>query len=140
MKIKEAEIMREIRAARDRMARRVEHEGVFAFYASLHGHAAKLMALYRSPRRAAPPRGIEARKAKHRSLVNALPESIAIRDLRRIRDDMLAEEKRVGSDKFWAGVNRQGKETARRLGLKYVESPSAADVLHDKPAKKAKTH
>jgi hypothetical protein len=61
-------------------------------------------------------------------------------ELRRIRSEMLAEEKRVGSDKYWAAINRQGKEFARRHGLKYVESPSSAFVLHDQPAKKHKVH
>ncbi|MGA2173381.1 MAG: hypothetical protein ABSH38_00215 [Verrucomicrobiota bacterium] len=126
---------REIRAVRDRMARRVEQEGIFAFYASLEGRAAKLMAQHRSPQRAARPRSIQARKAMRRALVDALPEPGAIQEIRRIREEMLAEEKRVGSDKYWAEANRQGKEFARRHGLKYVESPSSADVLHDKPAK-----
>jgi hypothetical protein len=67
-------------------------------------------------------------------------ESKVFTELRRIRNEMLAEEKRVGSDQFWANVNRQGKEFARRHGLKYVESPSSADVLHDKPAKKQKVY
>jgi hypothetical protein len=48
---------------------------------------------------------------------------------------MLAEEKRVGSDPYWAGVNQRGKEFARRHGLKYVESPPTAVALHDQPAK-----
>jgi hypothetical protein len=63
-------------------------------------------------------------------------EPAAIRELHRIRQEMRAEEKRVGSDKFWAGVNQRGREFARRHGLKYVESPSSAYVLHDEPAKK----
>ena len=63
-------------------------------------------------------------------------ESKVFTELRRIRDEMMAEEKRVGSDKFWADVNRRGREHARQHGLKYVESPSSANVLHDKPAKK----
>jgi hypothetical protein len=64
---------------------------------------------------------------------NKEPE--AIRELRRIRDEMLAEEKRVGSDKFWAEVNRQGKEFARRHGLKYVETPPTAASVREKRAK-----
>jgi hypothetical protein len=63
-------------------------------------------------------------------------ESKVFTDLRRIRDEMLAEEKRVGSDQFWAEVNRKGEEFARRHGLKYVDSAPRADVLHDKPARK----
>jgi hypothetical protein len=136
MKTKEAEVTREIRAVRDQMARRVEQEGIFAFYASLEGQAAKLMARHRSPRHTAPPRNSEARKTKRRALVDALPEPAAIRELHRIRQEIRAEEKRVGSDKYWAEVNRRGKEFARRHGLKYVESPSSAYVLHDKPVKK----
>jgi hypothetical protein len=136
MKINEAKVMREIRAVRDQMARRVEQEGIFAFYASLEGHAAELMARHRSHRPAAPPRSRAARKARRRALVDALPEPKAILELRRIRQEMLAEEKRAGSDQYWAGVNRQGREFARRHALKYVESPPSASVLHDKPAKK----
>lgn len=63
-------------------------------------------------------------------------EPAAIRELRRIRQALHAEKERVGSDKFWAEANQQGKVFARRHGLKYVESPSSAYVLHDKPAKK----
>ncbi len=140
MKTKEAEVAREIRAVRDRMARRVEQEGILAFYTSLDGHAAKLMARHRSPQRSALPRSLAARKAKRRAVVDALPEPAAISELRRIRSELLADEKRVGSDKFWAGVTRQGREFARRHGLKYVESPSSAYVLHDKPAGKQKAH
>jgi hypothetical protein len=66
-------------------------------------------------------------------------EPAAIRELHRIRQEIRAEEKRIGSDKYWADVNRRGKEFARRHGLKYVESLSGADVLHDRPAKKTKT-
>jgi hypothetical protein len=62
-------------------------------------------------------------------------ESKVFAELRRIRNEMLAEEKRVGSDKYWAEVNRRGKEFARRHGLKYVESPSSACVLREKPVK-----
>ena len=140
MKNKEAEVTREIRAVRDRMARRVEQEGIFAFYASLAGRAAKLMARHRSPQPAALPRSIEARKAKRRALVDALPEPKAIQEVHRIRQELQAEEKRVGSDKYWAEANRQGREFARRHGLKYVESPLSAYVLHDKPASKHKVH
>jgi urease beta subunit len=61
-------------------------------------------------------------------------EPAAIRELHRIREEMLAEEKRVGSDKFWAEANRQGKEFARRHGLKYVESP-AATAVRERPGK-----
>lgn len=136
MKIKEEEATREIRAVRERMAWLVEQEGIFAFYASLEGRAAKLMALHRSPQRLAQPRSIEARTVKRHALVDALPESSAIQDLRRIREEMLAEEERVGGDKYRAEVTRQGKGSARRHWLKYAASPSSADVLHDKPAKK----
>ena len=125
---------REIRAVRDRMARRVEEEGLFAFYASSEGRAAKLMARHRSAQRAALPRSIEARGAKRRALVDALAEPQAIQEIRRIRDDMLVEEKRVGSDKYLAEIKRHGKAFAWRHKLKYVESPSSADLLHDKPA------
>jgi hypothetical protein len=53
-------------------------------------------------------------------------EPAAIRELHRIRQKMLAEEKRVGSDKYWAEANRQGKEFARRHRVLYAESASWA--------------
>ena len=55
-------------------------------------------------------------------------ESKVFTELRRIRDELLAEEKRLGSGPFWAEVNRQGKQFARRHGLKYVKSPADASV------------
>ena len=55
-------------------------------------------------------------------------ESKVFTELRRVRDEMLAEEKRVGSDKYWAEVNRQGKEFAHRHGMKIVELPVATAV------------
>ncbi len=58
-------------------------------------------------------------------------EPAAVRELHRIRQTMLAEEKRVGSEKFWAEVNRQGKEFARRHGLKYLETPSRLTVARE---------
>jgi hypothetical protein len=64
-------------------------------------------------------------------------EPAAIRELRRIRQEMLAEEKRAGSEKYWSQANQQGREFARQHGFKYVESSSSAYVLHDKPAKKS---
>jgi hypothetical protein len=105
MKTKEAEVTREIRAVRDRMARRVEQEGIFALYASLEGRAAKLMARHRSPRHTALPHNSEARKARRRALVDALPQPEAIQEVRRIRDRMRED------------------------------SSSSAFVLHDKPVK-----
>jgi len=135
MKIEEPEVTPEIRAVRDRMARRVEQEGILAFYSSLEGHAEKLMARHRSPQRTALPRSIEARTAKRRALVAALPEPRAIQEIHRIREQMHAERERIGDEKWRPEVNRQGKEFARRHGLKYAESPPSADVLHDKTAK-----
>jgi hypothetical protein len=63
-------------------------------------------------------------------------EPAAVLELRRIRQAMRAEKKRVGSDRFWAEANRQSREFARQHGLRYVELPSSTYVLHDKPAKK----
>ena len=63
-------------------------------------------------------------------------ESKVFTELRRIRDERLAEEKRVGGDKYWAEAHQRGREIARKHGLKYVESPSSAYVLHDHPTKK----
>jgi hypothetical protein len=65
-------------------------------------------------------------------------ESKVFTELRRIRSAMLAEEKRVGSDKFWADVNRQGKEVARRHGLKFVESRLHVGFRQAKTSKKQK--
>jgi hypothetical protein len=48
-------------------------------------------------------------------------EPAAILELRRIRQVIQEERKRVGSDKYWADANREGREFARRHGLKYVE-------------------
>jgi hypothetical protein len=67
-------------------------------------------------------------------------EPAAIRELHRIRQEIRAEEKRVGSDQYWAEANRQGRDFARRHRLKYVESQSSAYLLHDQPAKKHKVH
>ena len=56
-------------------------------------------------------------------------ESKVFKELRRIRDEMLAEEKRVGSDKYWAEANREAREFARQHGLKYVDTlPHTAGV------------
>ena len=137
MKIKEPEVMREIRAVRDLMARRVEQEGILAFYSSLEGRAEKLMERHRSPQPAALPRSIKARTVKRRALVIALPQPRAILEIHRIRQQMQAERKRVGGEKWRTDLNQQGKEFARRHGLKYLESPSIADVLHDKPNEKS---
>jgi hypothetical protein len=136
MKIKEPEVMREIRAVRDLMARRVEQEGILAFYSSLEGRAEKLMEGHRSPQRSALPRSLKARTAMRRALVHALPQPRAIEEIHCIREQMQAERKRVGGEKWRTDLNQQGKEFARRHGLKYLESPSIADVLHDKPNEK----
>ena len=63
-------------------------------------------------------------------------ESKAFTELRRIRNERLAEEKRLGCGKYWAEAQQRGREIARKHGLKYVESPSSAYVLHDQPTKK----
>jgi len=65
-------------------------------------------------------------------------EPAAIHELHRIREEMLAEEKRVGSDKFWTEVNWQGKEFARRHRLKYVEATLSVGTVREKPAKRYK--
>ena len=62
-------------------------------------------------------------------------EPEAIRELHRIREEMLAEEKRVGSAKYWAEANEEGKAFARRHGLKYVETPPTAASVREKRAK-----
>ena len=141
MKIyKESKVLQEVRRIKEKMSKEAARIGPERFYLSLNGTAARLMAKYRSPHRSASPLSSEARKAKRRALVDALPEPKAIQEVHRIRQEIRAEEKRVGSDQYWAEVNRRGKEFARRHGLKYVESPSSASVLHDKPAKKHQVH
>ena len=65
---------------------------------------------------------------------NKEPE--AVRELHKIREEMLAEEKRVGSETFWTEVNRQGKEFARKHGLRYLEAKPDAATIREKPAKK----
>ena len=55
-------------------------------------------------------------------------EPAAVRELHRIRAGLLAEEKRVGSDAFWAEANRLGEEFARKHGLKLVKAASKALV------------
>jgi hypothetical protein len=62
-------------------------------------------------------------------------EPAAIRELHRIREEMLAEEKRVGSATYWAEANAQGKAFARRHGLKYVEARSPVANVRERRAK-----
>ncbi len=63
-------------------------------------------------------------------------EPAAIRELHRIREEMLAEEKRVGSEKYWADANRQGREFARRHGLRYKEAKPSIQTVSEKPSRK----
>jgi hypothetical protein len=65
-------------------------------------------------------------------------EPVAIGELHRIRQEMLAEEKRVGSVKYWAEANRQAREFARRHGLKYVEAKPGVETVREKPSKRYK--
>jgi len=62
-------------------------------------------------------------------------EPAAVRELQQIREQMLAEEKRAGSDKFWTEANRKGEEFARRHGLKYIAAPTLAPSVRERPAK-----
>jgi hypothetical protein len=62
-------------------------------------------------------------------------EPEAIRELHRIREQMLSEEKRVGRGKYWAQANEQAKQFARRHGLKYVEPGPSAATVREKRAK-----
>ena len=62
-------------------------------------------------------------------------EPAAVRELHQIREQMLAEEKRIGSDKYWTEANRKGEEFARRHGLKYVAAPATAAVVRERPTK-----
>lgn len=120
MKIKEPAVMGEIRAVRDLMAEAVERKGIFAFYASLKGRAAKLMERYRSPNPILRPRSATQRKLRRRALARSLPESAAVREVHRIR--MEADGKSRGA--------------AHGRAHRYGESPSSPYVLHDKPRKK----
>ena len=65
-------------------------------------------------------------------------EPAAIRELHRIREEMLAEEKRAGSEEFWAEANRQGREFARRHGLKYRAPGASTLMIREKRAKYGK--
>ena len=65
---------------------------------------------------------------------NKEPE--AIRELRQIRDEMLAEEERVGSEKFWAEVQRQGQAFARKHGLRYMETKPSVQTVREKPSRR----
>ena len=62
-------------------------------------------------------------------------EPEAIRELHRIRAEMLAEEKRVGRDQFWAEANRLGDEFARKHGLKRMKPASGVMAVRERPAK-----
>ena len=62
-------------------------------------------------------------------------EPAAVRELHQIREQMLAEEKRVGSEKFWTEANRKGEAFAHRHGLKYVGTHTRAPVVRERPAK-----
>ena len=61
----------------------------------------------------------------------------AIRELHRIRESMLAEERRIGSDTFWAEVNRLGEKFARKHGLKLVK-PASGELVREHRAKYGK--
>ncbi len=65
-------------------------------------------------------------------------EPAAVRELHRIREEMLAEEKRAGSGKYWAEANRQAMEFARRHGLKYVEAKPGIATAREKQSKRYK--
>ncbi|MEI8079080.1 MAG: hypothetical protein WCH61_05560 [bacterium] len=62
-------------------------------------------------------------------------EPAAVRELHQIREQMLAEEKRIGSDKFWTEANRKAEEFAHRHGLKYVAAPTLVPVVRERSAK-----
>jgi hypothetical protein len=66
-------------------------------------------------------------------------EPAAIRELHQIREEMLAEEKRAGSGKYWAEANRQAREFARQRGLKYVEAKPGVEAVREKQSKRYKT-
>jgi hypothetical protein len=54
-------------------------------------------------------------------------EPVAIGELQRIRQEILAEE-----------ANRQAREFARRHGLKYVEAKPGVETVREKPSKRYK--
>ncbi|GEM_PF-2574184 len=65
-------------------------------------------------------------------------DSKVFKELRQIRDELLAEEKRVGSDTFWAEVSRQGEKFARKHGLKRAKSPAKVSAVAEARAKYGK--
>ena len=62
-------------------------------------------------------------------------EPEAIRELHRIREEMLSDEKRVGRARYWAEANEQAQQFARRHGLKYLEAAPRAAAVREKRAK-----
>jgi hypothetical protein len=61
-------------------------------------------------------------------------EPEAIRELHRIREQILAEEKRVGRAKYWAEANEQARQFARQHGLKHVEAGRTTANVREKRA------
>jgi hypothetical protein len=66
-------------------------------------------------------------------------EPAAVRELHRIREEMLVEEKRAGNGEYWTEANRQAKEFAQRHGLKYVEAKPVVETVREKRSKRYKT-
>ena len=62
-------------------------------------------------------------------------EPAAVRELHRIREQMQAEEKRVGSERYWADAHREALEFMRRPGCKLRPFKPETAVVHERRAK-----
>ena len=62
-------------------------------------------------------------------------EPAALRELHRIREQLLVEEKRVGSEKYWADTHREALEFMRRKGCKLRPLKHEAAIVRERPAK-----
>jgi hypothetical protein len=62
-------------------------------------------------------------------------EPAAIRELHRIREQMLAEEKRVGSATYWAEAHEEALEFMRRPGCKLRPLKTETAGVREHPGK-----
>jgi hypothetical protein len=62
-------------------------------------------------------------------------EPSALRELHRIREQMLAEEKRVGSARYWEETHQEALEFTRRSGCKLRPLKTAPAIVRERPAK-----
>jgi len=71
--------------------------------------------------------------------MNKQREPEALRELHRIREQIHKEAVAVGIERYWAEANRQGREFARRHGLKYVQAKPGVEAIREKRSKQYKT-